>query len=227
MVHFRQSRARWPSPPTNPGNTMRTSTLPLHHTPQRSTITAGMLAALLTVAGLGLLLAGCPVSSFNKRNARPWQPKLAIIFDDTTDVCAPWVDSTEPWARLERELTAKRCQETDLVAVGTIQEVVDTLSGAAIKQVVLQFQVNKMLRGNIADLPGGTSRVTLVVSRSEDARIPKRMLRRNAVLSIRWLRGEDPPFRWHLTCATKGVIPLVQKHTKARKRKERDNDPQQ
>jgi hypothetical protein len=180
------------------------------------------LAALLTGAGLALLLAGCPLSKYSKKNARPWEPKLANLFDDATDVCAPWTTSIEPWARREHELMAKRCLETDLMAVGEIEEVVDTLSGAAVKLVVLQFYVKKMLRGIVADLPDGSRRITLVVSRSEDASIPKRMIRRTAVLSLRWLKGNDPPFRWHLTCATKGVIPLAQKHIMKRARRDAD-----
>ncbi len=200
--------------------TMQPLTSPHRPTPQGSPLQDCGPAVLLTMAGLALLLTGCPVSKFNRKNARPWRPNLAVVFDDATDVCAPWVDSNEPWARREHELTAKRCLETDLVAVGEIREVIDTLSGAAVKQVVLQFHVKKMLRGNVEDLPDGNRRVTLVVSRSEDARIPKKMLRRSAVLSIRWLRGDDPPFRWHLTCATKGVIPLVLKHARGRRKKE-------
>ncbi len=207
-------------------NTMRHLTSLHRPTAPRSGLHHFGPAVLLTMAGLALLLTGCPVSKFNKMNARPWQPKLAVLYDNATDVCSPWVASSEPWARREHELTARRCLETDLVAVGEIQEVVDTLSGAAVKQVVLQFHVKKMLRGNIEDLPDGKRRVTLVVSKSEDARIPKRMLRRTAVLSLRWLQGTDPPFRWHLTCATKGVVPLVKKHTQARNRKEAGETPQ-
>ena len=184
------------------------------------------MAILLAGAGLAALIAGCPKSRFSKVNARPWQPKLINLFDDATDVCAPWAASQEPWARREHENTAKRGLESDLVAVGQIEEVVDTLSGAAVKQVVLQFQVKKMLRGSIEDLPEGNGRLTLVVSRSEDGRIPKKMLRRTAVLSLRWLKGDDPPFRWHLTCATEGIIPIVKKHLKGRARKEAGNLPQ-
>jgi len=174
-----------------------------------------------------LLAAGCPVSIYSKKSARPWAPTLAGLFDDSTDVCAPWAGSNEPWARREKELTAQRAQETDLVARGQIEEVVDTLSGAAVKQVVLQFQVQKMLRGGTDDLPDGKERITLVVSRSEDAAVSKKMIRRNAVLWIRWLKGDDPSFHWHVTCATKGVIPLVQRHLKGRARKEAGEIPQQ
>jgi len=184
-------------------------------------------AVLLTCAGLALVLTGCPVSKFSKINARPWEPHLVNLFDDATDVCAPWAASNEPWARREHERMAKRCQTADLVAVGRIMEVVDTLSGAAVKQMVLQFEVKKMVRGNVDDMPNGSRRITLVVSKSEDARIPKKMLRRTAVLSLRWLKGDDPPFRWHLTCATKGVIPLVKKHMGGRARKEAGDTPQQ
>lgn len=182
---------------------------------------------LLAGVGLTLLTTGCPVSKFSKRYARPWEPKLNSLFDDATDVCAPWAASNEPWARREHELVAKRTAETDLVAIGQIAEVVDTLSGAAVKQVVLQFQVKTMLRGEPKDLPGGNRRITLVVSKSEESRFSKGMIRRDAVLYLRWLKGDDPPFRWHLTCATKGVIPLLKKHLKGRVRKEAGDNPQQ
>ncbi len=124
------------------------------------------LVAILAGAWMSLLAAGCPASRFSKRFAQPWSPRLASLFDDSTDVCAPWVSSSEPWARREHELSARRCQEADLVALGHIEEVVDTLSGAAVKQVVLQFKVDRMLRGRVEDLPGGKRRVTLVVSRA-------------------------------------------------------------
>lgn len=208
-------------------NTMQHLTPSHRHAIHRCLRLCSGQAALLAIVGLALVLAGCPVSKFSKKNARPWEPKLVNLFDDATDVCAPWVASIEPWARREHELTAKRCQAADLVAVGEIKEVVDTLSGAAVKQVVLQFEVKKMLRGNVEDLPDVSRRITLVVSRSEDARIPKKMLRRTAVLSLRWLKGDDPPFRWHLTCATKGVISLVKKHLKGRARAEVGETPQQ
>jgi hypothetical protein len=210
-----------------PMNTMQHLLSPHCHASRRSGFPHFGGVVLLTTAGLALLLGACPVSKFNKINARPWQPKLAVLFDNATDVCSPWVSSNEPWARREHELTARRCLETDLVAEGEIREVVDTLSGAAVKQVVLQFYVKKMVRGDLEDLPDGKRRITLVVSGSEDTRIPKRMLRRSAVLSLRWLRGDDPPFRWHLTCATPGVVPLVNKHVKGRSLKEADKTPQQ
>jgi hypothetical protein len=183
-------------------------------------------AALLWAAGLFLLLAGCPVSKFSKKNARPWEPKLGNLFDDATDVCAPWASSNEPWARREHELSARRALESDLVAQGQIEEVVDTLSGAAVKQVVLQFQVGKMLRGNEDDLPDGKRRITLIVSGAEDAQVSKKMIRRDAILWIRWLKGDDPPFHWHVTCATGGVTTLVKRHLQGRARKEAGQTPQ-
>lgn len=215
----------WPSPRLLM-KTMQHLTISHRRAIHRFLTQGSGLAVLLTGAGLAVLMAGCPVSKYSKKKARPWQPKLVGLFDDATDVCAPWVASKEPWARREHEQTAKRTQETDLVAEGQIEEVVDTLSGAAVKQVVLQFHAQKMLRGSFADMPEGKPRITLVVSRSEDNRIPKKMLRRTAVLSIRWLQGDDPPFRWHLTCATKGVIPLVKRHLKGRARKEAHDTPQ-
>jgi hypothetical protein len=192
----------------------------LHTPPRRG-------AALLWAAGLILLLAGCPVSKYSKKNARPWEPKLGNFFDDATDVCAPWASSSEPWARREHELSARRAQESDLVAQGQIEEVVDTLSGAAVKQVVLQFQVGKMLRGDVDDLPDGRRRITLIVSGAEDAQVSKKMIRRNAILWLRWLKGDDPPFHWHVTCATGGVTALVKRHLQGRARKEAGQPPQQ
>ncbi len=213
--------------PTPPMNTMKNSTFPHRLAARRFLRLRRGQLALLMGAGLTLLLVGCPISKFSKKNARPWEPKLSGLFDDATDVCAPWTNSSEPWAHREHELTAQRCQESDLVAVGQIEEVVDTLSGAAVKQVVLQFRVKKMLRGELSDMPNGNDRITLVVSRSEEARHSKKMIRRSAVLSIRWLKGDDPPFRWHLTCATKGVTDLVKKHLKGRAKKEAGQPPQQ
>ncbi len=53
------------------------------------------------------------------------------------------------------------------------------------------------------------------------------MIRRNAVLALRWLKGDSPPFRWHVTCATGGVLGLIEKHLEGRARKEAGQIPRQ
>jgi hypothetical protein len=194
-------------------------------TPWRAARTPPQPPLLLLLLPL-LVLTGCTnLTNASKRFAKPWEVKLHALFDDTTDVCAPWAPSREPWAMREHELIAKRSQEADLVAVGQIREVVDTVSGAKITQAMLQFHVSKMLRGTKPDLPTASSRVTLLVSDSEDPKIPKRMIRRTAILYMRWLKTDDPPFRWHVTCATPGVIKLAKRHLDGRAKKEAKEQP--
>ncbi|MFH2009386.1 MAG: hypothetical protein ABI333_22535 [bacterium] len=168
-----------------------------------------------------LALAGCSeLTRASKKFAKPWEPRLHSLFNDSTDVCSPWAPSQEPWAVREHELIARRSLEADIVALGEIREVVDTLSGAKIRQAVLQFEVSEMLRGTRPDLTDGATRITLVVSNSEDPNVAKRMIRRKAILYLRWLKTDDPPFRWHLTCVTEGVTALARRHLRGRAKKE-------
>ena len=171
---------------------------------------------------LVLIFSACSpgLTEAAKSHAKPFSSKLAPLFDDATDVCTPWSGSTEPWAAQERQITALRSQKSDIVAVGAVQEIVTSQVSGVRAQIALQFEVSTLLRGTKPDLPDGQTRVSLIVSAREDPRLARRLIRKKAILFLRWLPGDNPPFRWHLTCATEGVSKLVKTQLDERAKKE-------
>ena len=145
-----------------------------------------MRSALILLA-IAVLLPSCGLttSRTSKRNAKPWDPKLAPVFDDGSDPCTPWMSSDEPWAIKERELLTTRAKQADIVAVGRVQDVEDTSFGGANRQTTLTFLADTMMRGKKSDLPGGKYRVLLSASKLESASDLKRIMGKKSLLFLR------------------------------------------
>lgn len=165
-----------------------------------------ILPILLLVAAAACAACGATMSRASKKHAKPWDPKLAPVFDDSSDPCTPWMTSDEPWAIKERELLTQRGMKADIIAVGQVQDVEDTRFGSTTRQTTLSFLVSRILRGKESDLPGGQTTVLLSASRLEDAGALKRIMGKASLLFLRWLPGDKPPFHWHVACLSEGVL---------------------
>jgi len=179
-----------------------------------------------TLLGSGLwavlVLAACSptVGVANARNAKPWNARLAPLFDDQNDTCLSWVHTQEIWAERERGLHTRRTKQADIIAVGSVRDELETESTVVDRQTTFQFQVTHLLRGTEQDLPDGSRLVQLPLSKDQEERLTKAIRTKRAVLFLRWVKGGNPPFHWHITCASEGVVSRTQALLKARKQAE-------
>jgi len=181
--------------------------------------------ALVAMALLTAAACGTRYTRASRLHAKPWTARLVPLFDDQNDICTPWVQSTEIWANNEQTLHTDRAQKADIVALGVVRDVVNTSSSASDAQVMFHFQVTELLRGTQPDLPDESPLVVLTVSKEQEKRITKRIIGKKAVLFLRWVKGGEPPFRWHVTCASSGVAKRTREILAARKRSEAPLSP--
>ncbi len=180
-------------------------------------------AALLGLglwALLGLGACSPTVGVANARYAKPWHARLAPLFDDQNDTCLAWVHTTEIWAERERGLHTRRTKQADIIAVGSVRDELDSGTTVVDRQTTFQFQVTQLLRGTKQDLPDGSELVQLPLSKDQEERLTKIIRGKRAVLFLRWVKGGNPPFHWHITCASDGVVGRTQALLKARKKAE-------
>lgn len=117
----------------------------------------------------------------------------------------------------EKHQHAQRSVQADVVALGLVRAIVRTTAFGESNLATLQMDVEEMLRGVVSDLPEGTRRVLLPLSPEQEERVTNRIIGRRAVLFLRWVTGKDPPYRWHLTCASTGVAEQTRGFLEARR----------
>lgn len=177
---------------------------------------------LLPLLGLVALASACgpSLSEGSSRNARPWAANLASLFDDQNDTCTEWLGSFEPRADSEKHRLAQRAHKADIVAVGHVQAMVRADSLDESKLEGLQLEIREMLRGAATNLPAGGQRLLLPLSPEQESRITNGIIDQRAVLFLRWVPGSPPTFRWHLTCASPGVVEQTKTFLESRRRGE-------
>jgi hypothetical protein len=171
------------------------------------------LLPLLPIAALG---CGPRHSRASRHHARPWSADLAPLFDDANDVCTPWVGGQETWAKDEQEHHAARTRRADIVAHGVVRDLVDTGLSRANPQLSFHFHVEKMLRGELRDLPGAGRRVVLRIDPQQPSRLTRGIVGREAVLFLRWRPTGEPAFHWHVNCVVPGVVERTRALLRAR-----------
>ena len=162
---------------------------------------------LVVVGWIAAPALGCAPGTTQaaRSHARPWRASLAILFDDQNDLCVPWAQSQEVWAVNERTLHERRVLRADIIAVGTVKDLITSDTPGARNQNVFHFRVKTLIRGTRPDLPGGSRDLRLAIAKDQEARITRGIVGRPAVLFLRWVPKGTPAFHWHMACATPGV----------------------